>query len=341
MDWNKGYSARWRLYSVDKSTWGNGEEINGLVSSSVTKDSESALIEDASINIDNDPIKGYVRLVLEAESPTESEMTPIGTFLVTSPKRSINSTLINIDLECYSVLKPASDKLLAPGWYFPEGGDPIAGAFELLSSCLQCPIEPAESDIKTDEVKIAENNETALSMALYLLDDTDWKINISPNGEVTIKKDPEEANAMFDTYDNDVLMPDLSDESDIFDIPNVLRVKDSDGNYNTIYNNDEESETSIPNTGWEKWASEDLSLDYGESIYSKGAERMEELSKSKRKISYTREFNPNIKLNDLVLFLLPQQGIIGYFRIISQSISTGKGAKVSEIAIYEKEHWEA
>ena len=339
MDWNQGYTATFRLYSVNQSTWGDGDEIENLVSASVTKDNESSLIEDASISIDGEPIKGYVRLVLEAKNTSGMAKVNLGTFLVTSPKRSINGLLTTIDLECYSVLKPADDKLLPPGWYFPEGGDPIAGASELLSNCLKCPVEPAESDIRTDQVKVAENNETALSMAKYLLEDTDWFIYIDGRGCVSIKKKPDNIVKMFDAYENDVLMPNITDESDIFDIPNILRVTDSNGNYETIYNNDEQSDTSIEKLGWEKWSSEQLSLDYGETLLGKGGERMEELSKTTRKINYSREFDPDVKLNDVALYMLPKQRIVGTFRIISQSLSIENGIKVSEIAEFETENW--
>lgn len=341
MDWSQGYTSTFRLYSVNQSTWGDGGEIENLVSASITKDDESSLIEDASISVSDEPVKGYVRLVLEATNNTGMERANLGTFLVTSPKKSINGTSTTIDLECYSVLKPADDKILPPGWYFPEGGDPIAGASELLSDCLKCPVEPAESDIRTDKPKIAESNESALSMAKYLLEDTDWFIFIDGRGKVSIKKKSDNIVKMFDIFENDVLMPDMTDESDIFDIPNILRVTDSSGDYETIYNNDENSDTSIENLGWEKWAAEQLTLEYGETLLGKGSERMEELSKTTRKISYSREFDPDIKVNDVVLFMLPQQGIVGTFRIISQSLSIGKGVKVSEIAEFETENWRA
>lgn len=67
MDWGQGYTSTFRLYSVNQATWGDEDEIEGLVSASITKDNDSALIEDASITIDGDPISGYVRLVLEAK----------------------------------------------------------------------------------------------------------------------------------------------------------------------------------------------------------------------------------------------------------------------------------
>ena len=341
MDWKQGYTSTIRLYLVNQSTWGDGDEIDGLVSASITKDDESSLIEDSSISLDGDPINGYVRLVLEAKNNSEMAREILGTFLVTSPKRAIDGKHTTIDLECYSVLKPAADKTLPPGWYFPEGGDPIAGACELLSNVLKCPIEMTESDIRTYEPKIAESNETVLSMASYLLEDTGHFISIDGRGCVTIKKKKDDIIAVFDTYENDVLMPDITDESDIFDIPNILRVSDSSGNYETIYNNDENSSTSIENIGWEKWASEQLTLDYGETLLGKGVERMEELSKSVRKISYSREFDPNVKVNDVALYLLPQQGIVGTFRIVSQSYEIGNGVKVSEIAEFESYNWRA
>lgn len=341
MDWSQGYTSTFRLYSVNQSTWGDGDEIEHLVSASITKDSDSSLIEDANITLDGEPVKGYVRLVLEAKNTTGLARANLATILVTTPKKAINGTLKTIDLECYSVLKPADDKILPPGWYFPEGGDPIAGASELLADCLKCPVESAESDIRTDEPKIAESNESALSMAQYLLKDTDYFISIDGRGCVSIKKKSDEIVKVFDTVENDVLMPDITDESDIFDIPNILRVTDSSGKYETIYNQDENSDTSIENLGWEKWAVDQVTLEYGETLLSKGNERMEELSKSTRKINYSREFDPGVSLNDVALLLLPQQGIIGTFRIVSQSLSIGKGVTVSEIAEFESEYWRA
>lgn len=341
MDWRQGYVSTFRLYSVNQSTWGDGDEIEGFVSASITKDEGSSLIEDADITIDGQPIKGYVRIVLEANNNSSLARENLGTFLVTSPKKSINGEHVTIQLECYSVLKPAADKILPPGWFFPEGGDPIAGASELLADSLKCPVEPAESDIQTDAPKVAESNESALSFAICLLEDTGYYISIDGRGRVTIKEKTDNISAVFDIKENDVLMPELTDESDIFDIPNILRVTDSNGKYETIYNTDEQSDTSIESVGWEKWSSEQLTLDVGETLLGKGIERMEELSKSVRKISYSREFNPDVRVNDAVLFLLPRQGIVGSFRVTSQSLEIGKGVKVSEIAELISDNWRA
>lgn len=341
MDWNQGYAASWRLYSVNQSTWGDADEVSYLVSASITRDCDSSLIEDATISVDQDVCDGYLRLVLEASNETGPARSVIGTFLVTSPKKSIKGEQITTELECYSVLKPASDKLLTRGWYFPKGGDPIAGACELLEDVLKCPVDPVESDIATSEAIVAEDGETILSMVEYLLEDTDYVIDISEYGRVTIKKKPTISQINFDTWSNDVIMPEITDESDIFDIPNVLRVSDGNGNYETIRNTDDESSTSINAIGWEKWADEQISLNDEETLLSKGAERLEELSKIVRKISYTREYNPSVRLNDLVTYYLARQNIIGVFRITSQSISIGNGATVDEIAELESYTWKA
>lgn len=341
MDWRNGFTSTFRLYSVDQSTWGDGDEIKNFVSASIDKDCESTLIEDASISIDGEPIKGYVRIALEAKNNSEMCRVDLGTFLVTSPKKNINGHLQTIDLECYSVLKPAADKVLPVGWYFPEGGDPVAGACSLLSESLKCPVIPVESGLSTDNVIIAESNETYLSMAQYLLKDTDRYIDIDGKGQVTIKKKTEEIVKIFDTLSNDVIMPDITDESDIYDIPNILRVTDNYGNYEIIRNTDEMSETSIENLGWEKWSEEQISLGYGETLIGKGNEKLEELSKANRKINYSREFDPDVKLNDVVLYLLPRQGIVGAFRIMSQSLSIGNGVLVKEISKFETNKWRA
>lgn len=339
MDWRRGYLSTWHLYHVNADTWSEDGEIQNLVSASITKDIESDLIEDADITVDGESVKGYVRLVLEADSGLSNERVPMGTFLVTSPKKTHKHRFKSLDLECYSVLKPASDKLLSPGWYFPEGGDPVAGACQLLNESLIAPVVPTESDIKTEEPKVAENGESYLSMAKYLLDDTDYYISIDQNGYVTVKKKADDIVATFDTYENDIVFQEITDETDVFDIPNILRVTDGSGKYEIIRNEDEESETSIENLGWEKWAAEDVTLEANETLLSKGNERMEELSKGTRTLSYSREYSPNINLNDNVLILLPQCDVIGVFRIKTQNVKMGAGAEVSETSTFETNYW--
>lgn len=341
MDWKQGYTSVWRLFHVNKDTWGDSEEIFDLNSASVTKDADSDLIEDGSISVDGDRINGYVRLYMDVVAGAEATRMAIGTFLVITPTKNIKGRLISTDVTCYSVLKPASDRLMETGWYFPKGGDPIVGAYNLLSECLQCPVEYSESDIRTDEVKVAESGETYLSMALYLLEDTGYCIQIDGTGKVTIEKEPSNYAFTFDTKENDYLESEITDETDIYDIPNVLLVTDSDGNSETIRNDEEDSETSTVSLGWEKWSSEQLDLDSGESLLSKGAEKLEELSKRTRTISYSRDYIPGLRIHDLVRFMLPEQGIVGIFRIKSQSIEAGAGALVSEVATLESYDWRA
>ena len=176
---------------------------------------------------------------------------------------------------------------------------------------------------------------------LYLVTDPCYLLNLDTKNKDRIWNlcinDMHNSDKYEDRTDYTGVQKILSEELGV----NVLRVSDSNGNYEMIYNDDENSNTSIQKLGWEKWASEQLTLDYGESLLEKGSERMEELSKTVRKISYSREFDPNIKVNDVALYLLPQQGIVGKFRVISQSYTIGNGVKVSEIAEFESYNWRA
>lgn len=339
MDWNQGYTATFRLFKVNKETWDNGEEVPSLMSASISMDTSSDLVESASITIDDNPVNGYVRLIMEAKNSTGLDRVELGTVLVVSPKRSINVNLNSYDLECYSVLKPASDKLLPIGWFFPEGGDPIAGACELLQKSLQCPVTLSTSDKTTEDMIVAENNETYLSMAVYLLKDTDWFIYINGHGEVTVEQKKDTVVTTFDLVDNDILMPDMTDETDLYDVPNILRITDGQGNYETVRNEDENSTTSIDGIGWEKWKAESVTLESDETLLGKARERFEELSKSTRKISYKREYDPSIRINDNIKCMLPQQDIIGIFRITSQSLEIENGITVSETAEFETMNW--
>ena len=135
MDWNRGYSAAYYMTIVDPDTWRDTRRIKlngGSINRMTTDLRESA-------DIDCEPLdEGYenwIRIWLDARQADDSVHLPIFTGLASSPGKIINGMRIESKLQCYSVLKPASDILLPRGWYAArdfKAGDMIT---KLLRSC--------------------------------------------------------------------------------------------------------------------------------------------------------------------------------------------------------------
>ena len=73
----------------------------------------------------------------------------------------------------------------------------------------------------------------------------------------------------------------------------------------------------------------------GESLGEYGMRRLKEMQKPARSLEYTRRFQPDVSINDLVSIIYPKQNIGDVFRVQSQSIDLSYGASVKEEAINE------
>lgn len=335
MDWSKGLSARYKAYIVDPVTWKDGEEID-IISGSISK-SESDLRESADIVVSNynDNTERWIRVYLDARQQTDSYYGPIFTGLISSPSVDIEGTMRTNTLRCYSVLKPANDILLSKGYYIPYGSNIETVLNSLLSVVRGIPINIIGTPPALSQTLIAENGETCLSMADKVLYYMGWRMYITGNGTITIS-DGDVSNmtavAYFDSDDMDSLETKLNIENNWFDCPNVFRAVD--GNFSaTARDEDPDSILSIPNRGREIWFEESGCTPYaGESLEQYAKRRLLEEQHVSMVASYSRRFDPDVNVSDLILLRYPGQGLDGTFYISSQSITLGYSPTVSEVA---------
>ena len=137
-----------------------------------------------------------------------------------------------------------------------------------------------------------------------------------------------------DNIENDIIETSVTDNRDIFSVPNVLRVT-LDGSAATARDDDPDSIYSTVNRGREVWQREDAKLAAGETLGEYAVRRLKELQNPSRKLSYTRRFQPDVNVNDLVSIVYPKQRIGDVFRVTSQTITLSHGAKVKEEVINE------
>lgn len=333
IEYSKGISAIYYAARVNPQTWTDAGEIE-IISGNITKKASSDLVASADITVSEDiGTEAWVRVYMIAQQGGAKERIPLFTGIVSSPSRSINGYTETRKLECYSVLKVAADVLLPIGWFAPartNGGELI----RILLEDLPCPVEVDEGSPYIISSFVAGNNDSKLSVAQAIAEAINWQIKVHGDGSVRICPKPLTVSGSFDGIENDIIETSVSDNRDIFSVPNVLRVT-LGGSAATARDDDPDSIYSTVARGREVWAQEEAKLAAGESLGEYAIRRLKELQNPSRKLSYTRRFQPDVDVNDLVSIVYPKQSIGDVFRVQSQTITLSHGAKVKEEVINE------
>lgn len=335
IDWSKGFSARYYISVLDKTTWRDLRRLE--ITGGTVKRENSELRESANVDCVNysETTEQYIRVWLDAKQGNNSSHIPLFTGIATSPGKTINGRLVTNTLECYSVLKIAQDILLEKGWYAPKG---INGGelIQDLLSVIPVKISIAENSPGLKSAIIAEDSENRLSMADKILsamtteDNVKWRMKIDGYGNIYIGPYSKEPVITFDSLNNDVLEPSLSVNYDWYSCPNVVRVV-LDDSYAIARDDNPNSVLSVQNRGREVWYEDTSARLKEKETLAEYAERMLKLYQEKSMtINYDRRFDPNVYVSDVVKLSYPAQKINGDFLVSSQTISLGYNAKTSE-----------
>lgn len=334
VDYGSGYSAEYYISFVDIPTWSDMERIE-ITGGSINR-SDSELMQSADIDCVNYSYtdERLIRVWLNISQNGDNGHIPLFTGWGSSPGRNIKGYYETNTLQCYSVLKPAQDILLPPGWYAPVDADSENLIRELLKP-THAPVNFSAVPPKLQSALIAEENETNLSMAEAIAYAVGYQMKIEGDGRIDFTPMPKtvddfEPVASFDSRLNDILEPSLTVTHDWYNCPNVFRAI-VDGVSAVARDDDPNSIFSTVSRGREIWAQEtSCDLNEDESINEYATRRLKELQKTYRTISYDRRFMPNIYPSDCVELNYPAQDIRGLFLVTSQTITLGYNAKTSE-----------
>lgn len=329
MNWSEGFSARYSLRIVDKDSWQDTDEIP-ILSGSISRDIDSELVESATIETRKEINEEWVRIYLIAEQKGSSVHVPLFTGLASSPQRDIKGLRDTYHIDCYSVLKPAADWMTPLGYFVPAGIQGTKAIEEMLKKTgVRLSYEIGAGILNSPIV--AEAGETYLSMSNTVLKAIGWQMFINGFGEVTLRPFDTNEKVNFSGMDFDSIEPELTDARDMFSAPNVLRVT-ADNKSLTIRDDNPESPLSTVSRGREIWAEESIDLTSGQTLDTYAIDRLKELQKPSRELSYKRRFHPDVRPGDLIRIRYPGQKIDGVFKVQNQKIDLTHGARTEEVA---------
>ena len=290
MDWSKGFSAKYYMTVVDKSSWrdfGRIELTGGKIKRTMNDLRESADLNCVDYSSD---IEQLIRVWLDAKQDGESSHIPLFTGLASSPGRSINGRYESNALQGYSVLKIAQDILLPRGWYAPTG---IGGGnlIKKLLSPIGAPIHLSENSPALKSAIISESNENNLSMTDKILDAIDWRLRLDGRGEIYIEPINKDPIVRFSSIDNDILELSVDVTYDWYNCPNVYRAVMGDTSA-IARDDDPNSLLSTVNRGREIWYEDsNCYLNENETLADYTKRKLKDAQYVAYKLSYARRFS--------------------------------------------------
>lgn len=345
MDFNQTYSVEWRLARVNKDTWEDGPEVGTVSSVSIERsaDEEVPLLESASFEV-SIPLgeeweNGWYRFEGLFEQDGEVERIPMGTFLVEAASDKVDFGTQSSTMDGWSVLKPAADVYMAVGDYVPKGVEGASYAAKLLASAIPAPISVEGSFVLDDHITYGKDA-SVLNVVWDVLDAGGFCIRLDGEGNVSIAQKPK--GRAWEPYDaKSALFPGIERELDLTAVPNVYRAY-SDTTMAEAVNDSPESKVSTVFRGRRvEMVDTSPTRVNGETLYNYCRRRLEEESTLFKSFTYTRELDPDARPFDIAREFLPEYGMEGDLRIVSQSVECGASVKITQKAAIEVKEFTA
>ena len=347
IDFSKPYTSEWKVVSVDPDTWDDGDEVPGVYSVSISRDGTDSipLLETASLEVDGDIqsffTEGWYRILLIAIQDLVYERYPLSTVLF---QRSNDVISKGRKIAGSSVLRPLADrKCVGSDYkYAPKGVNGANWVTELISQHSPGPVYMVGDGFKLSDPVTFSPGTSYLEMVWKVLDVGKWCLMLDGDGGVTVCERPKEPDYVFDKDAMKNVLPSVSRSLAYDEVCNRYYAIDKTGNVEIAENHETNSVLSYENRGrWVDYVDTSPKRINGETLYSYARRRLEEESTLVQSYSYTREYIPGIVPFSLISGVVPEYGIDGELRVLSQTVNCSKGVTVSETAGMEIKGWVA
>lgn len=346
IDWTKSMTQSYKFTRVDPITWKDVYPINDIVSCSISRDYESDTLGSANFEVSNDIGNGYVRVYLEAEQNRKKEDECLGTFLLETPSFSFDGKTKSYSYDGYTPLVELKSDHPDIGYYIPKDYNIMSTAYDICNSHCRAPVIKNDSDKTLYSHLISSVEDTWFSLVSDMVAHANFSLSLDVYGKI-IFKPRRTFSALspvwkYNTDNSSILLPDVSDENDIFDIPNLVEViysKSGGGYYRSIAKNESpNSPISTINRGRVvsyRETEPQITGSLNQEILDEYAEvLLKNMSSLQHTITYSHGYCP-VNIGDCVVLDYPESGLNNVkAMVISQEIECSTGCTVSETAVY-------
>ena len=349
-DWTKSMQQTFEYRIVDPGTWRDDKEIDVVKSSDIDNDNDADTLGSASFDVTENLGEMYIRTYLVTRQNGIRERFPIGTHLVQTPSSSFNGKVRSVSMDAYTPLLELKENPPPIGYYLPKGSNIMEEAYKIVQTHVRAPVVQPKCD-KTLYADFAANtDDTWLTYVIDLIGSADYELGLDELGRVLFMPiqsvDALRPVTTFDDGNSSILYPDISEENDLYGVPNVVEVVYAQNNVNLyarVVNDDPNSIVSTVNRGREITYRESNPSFSGtpnqKQIDDYAVKLLQKLSTVEHKITYSRGYYP-VRVGDCVMLDYTAAGIHRQkAQVIKQTIDCSTGCKVSETAVYTTKLW--
>lgn len=362
-NWLESMQQTYEYYIVDPGTWRDVSKLDNVKKCTINRDSTVETLGSASIDIVDSVGECYIRVYLITIQNGVREKHPLGTFLVQTPSSSFNGKMRDVTMDAYTPLLELKENPPPLGYSIFKGENVMQTAYLITRERVRAPVVPASCPTTLYHDFVANTNDSWLSFNTDLIANAEYTYALDEMGRILFAPYQDIASLQpVWTYNDDnssILLPEISVDHDIYDIPNVVEIIYSKGFYDpedgstrfsyTVVNDDPNSPTSTISRGRSKTYREvDPNL-IGISgtdtlitkrVVSNYAEKLlKEKSSLEYVVTYTHGYCPT-RLGDCVRLNYSRAGITDVkAKVISQSIKCETGCLVTEKAVFTNKLW--
>jgi hypothetical protein len=204
------------------------ERLDGFTGGEIAFDLDDEELGSATLNADaNMGIDDqYVRIYQVVEQQRSAERFCMGTFLVLCPTEDFDGTRAMVDANGYTPLHELADDVVPVG--YAVQGDAAQGAASLMGRHLRAPVIRPATSVNLDGHFAAQDDESYLSYVKSMLATAKMRLKLDARGNVGVEpmRDAAAMRPVWTFADDEVsvILPEISDESKLRDVPNVVRV---------------------------------------------------------------------------------------------------------------------
>lgn len=350
-DWHSSMEKQtYEFYVVDPSTWKDSHQIDTITSCTINRDLTEETLGSATLNSNETLDECYVRAYLVVIQNGVTDKIPLGTFLVQTPSTGFNGKASSITMDAYTPLIELKNDTPPIGYSLLKNEVIMSTASRLCEENLRAPVVVTDSEHTLYSDFVSNLDDTWMSFLTDLIANAKYQFGLDEMGRVIFEpvQDMRSLQSVW-TYNDDnssILHPDITDERDLYGIPNVVEVV-----YSTnagfisarVINDDPNSPVSITNRGrivrYRDTNPSFSGIPSQDEIDAYAEQLLRNLSCLEHKVTYTHGYCP-VRIGDCVLLNYKRAGLNNVkAKVISQSIRCETGCPVEETAVYTTKLW--
>ena len=337
IDWTRSMQQTYEFYTVDPDSWGDKEKITTIESCSITRDATVDTLGSASFNCTGILDEQYIRVYLSVKQGEETDRVCLGTFLTQTPTDKFDGKRRAISLDGYTPLIELKQDNPTLGYTVRKNALTVISVAPTLRNG-----------------SVANTDDTWFTFISDLIANANFSFGLEPEGNVIFEPYTDLASMrpkwIFDDSNSSILLPEITNERDLFNVPNVVEVVYSTDNgilTSVAINDDPESITSTVSRGrivrhreTSPSISENMTGANAQAYLDAYAEKLlRNLSNVEHELTYSHGYCP-VRLGDCVLLNYERAGLVNVrAKVIRQEIDCETGCTVAETAIYTTQLW--